>query len=335
MDKYNDSCYINSMYTLLQFLLLRNKKEREKTFYFFGRGIPENVAEHFKNSWHLNIRFKDEKGLNRYIKMYSLYKKLEKFIIKENLINKIIYMQDNMSYSQFFLNHMEECYLLEDGFSNYKVTISKKKMKKGIKKIRDKFLKRYKYEYPTFGLSEKIKKIYLTGIMEIPEIIKNKVEIINLREKWKNLSNEEKQEILDIFILKLEDFNNLEKYTDKVLIITQPLSEDKIISEEEKISIYKEIIDKYSYGNVIIKIHPREKTDYKKIYSDIEIINGKFPLELLMLLGIYFKTVVTIFSTAALNFKGMSNVHFIGTENYPKLLEKCARAKEEYFEVKK
>lgn len=335
MDKYNDSCYINSMYTLLQFLLLRNRDERKKTFYFLGRGISKDIAKHFENSWHLNTKFKNEKGLKRYIKIYLLYRDLEKFIIEENLINKIMYMQDNMSYSQFFLNHMKNCYLLEDGFSNYKVTAFKKKTKKGIKKIRDKFLKRYKHEYQTFGLSERIKKIYLTGIMEIPEVIKNKVEIINLREKWDKLQNNEKEEILNIFDLKLEEFYNLEKYSDKVLIITQPLSEDGIISEEEKISIYKEIIDKYPVKDIIIKSHPREKTDYKKIYSDIETINRRFPLELLMLLGIYFKTVVTVFSTAALNFKGISNVHFIGTEKYPNLLKKCAMAKEEYFERKK
>ncbi len=333
MEKYHSSCYTNSMYALLQFLLLRNKKEREKTFYFFGRAIPKNVAEHFENSWHLNIRFKNEKGLNKYIKIYLLYKNLEKFITRENLYNKPIYMLDNMSYSQFFLNYMEECYLLEDGLATYQIKEKIFLHKKKIKKLRDKYLKRCKTEYPILGLSEKIKKIYLTGIAEIPEIIKNKVEIVNLKEKWQQLSFQEQEEILKIFDLKNSDLIKWQKLENRILLITQPLSEDGIISEKEKIEIYKEIVEKNKSENIMIKPHPREKTNYKNIFPNIELIEGKFPLEILMLLGINFKEVTTIFSTAALNFKGITNVNFIGTENNEHLKEKVGEIKKVYYKI--
>lgn len=337
MNKYIDSCYINSMYSLLQFLILRNKKEREKTFYFFGRAIPEKVAQNFKNSWHLNIKFEDEKGIMKYKKIYSLYKNLEKFVIDENLYNKPMYMADNMSYSQFFLNHIDKCYLLEDGYINYNKEMLEKiintKEKNNLKTLRNKFLKRSKKYYKSFGLSDKIKKIYLTGIAEIPKIIKNKVEIVNLKEKWEQLSFEEQEEILKIFDLKNSDLIKWQKLENKTLLITQPLSEDGIISEKEKIEIYKEIVEKNKSENIMIKPHPREKTNYKNIFPSIELIEGKFPLEILMLLGINFKEVVTIFSTAALNFKGITNVNFIGTENNKHLKEKVGEIKKVYYKI--
>lgn len=83
----------------------------------------------------------------------------------------------------------------------------------------------------------------------------------------------------------------------------------------------------------MIKPHPREKTNYKNIFPDIELIEGKFPLEILMLLGINFKEVITIFSTAALNFKGITNVNFIGTEDNINLKEKVGEIKKVYYKI--
>ena len=236
------------------------------------------------------------------------------------------------------MNHINNCFLLEDGLANYNKQlyneIQKEQTKqKRLKIVRDRFLKRSKIYYKIFGLSEKIKKIYLTGIAEIPEIIKDKVEIVNLKEKWKQLSLEEQEEILRIFNLKNSDLIKWQKLKNKVLLITQPLSEDGIITEKEKIGIYKEVIEKNKLENIMIKPHPREKTNYKNIFPDVELIEGKFPLEILMLLGINFKEVITIFSTAALNFKGITNVNFIGTEDNIHLKEKVGEIKKVYYKI--
>lgn len=334
---YANSCYVNGSYPLLLFLLIKEGNLND-TFFFLGRGVPENIARNLKNSWHLNIYFKKKNKFTKYIEMYLLYRNLEKFLIEKELINKKMYMQDNVSYSQFFMNHMESCFLLEDGLANYnkhlydKIQNNQIKDKK-LKILRDRFLKRSRYNYKIFGLSEKIKKIYLTGIAEIPEIIKNKVEIVNLKEKWEQLSFEEQEEILRIFDLKNSDLIKWQKLKNKVLLITQPLSEDGIINEKEKIEIYRKIVEKNKSENIMIKPHPREKTNYKNIFPNIELMEGKFPLEILMLLGINFKEVITIFSTAALNFKGITNVNFIGTENNEHLKEKVGEIKKVYYKI--
>ena len=226
---------------------------------------------------------------------------------------------------------MNDCYLIEDGLGTYKLREEKKKLQ--IKRIRDKILKRYSIYYENPILSNKIKKVYLTGIAEIPNLIKDKVEIINLKEKWEQLSFEEQEEILRIFDLKNSDLIKWQKLENRILLITQPLSEDGIISEKEKIEIYKEIVEKNKSESIMIKSHPREKTNYKNIFPNMELIEGKFPLEILILLGINFKEVITIFSTAALNFKGITNVNFIGTENNEHLKEKVGEIKKVYYKI--
>lgn len=176
-------------------------------------------------------------------------------------------------------------------------------------------------------MSNKIEKIYLTGLLPIPELIKDKVEIIKINEMWKRLSQKDKESILSIFSLDLNKIQRFNLIDNKVLLLTQPLSEDNIITEEEKIKIYREIIKKQNNKNIYIKIHPREKTNYKEIFKEfnIRIIEKNFPIELLLFLNINFDKVITLFSTGALNFKGKAEVEFIGTEKYPKLYERFGK----------
>lgn len=210
---------------------------------------------------------------------------------------------------------------------NYNYKILEEEYKRKIKKLRiNNFIKKLlqKKDYKRFGLSDKIKKIYLTGILPIPNLIKDKVEIININEIWSNLSQEAKKEILEVFNVDIEKFQIFDEEDEKILLLTQPLSEDEIITEEEKIKIYREIIEKQNGRKIYIKAHPREKTNYGDIFKElnIKIIENGFPIELLLLLNINFSKVITLFSTGALNFKGKSEVEFIGTEKYPKLYER-------------
>lgn len=109
---YKSSCYVNGSYPLLLFLLMKTEKNLNDIFFFLGRGVPESIAKNLKNSWHLNIYFKKKNKFIKYIEMYLLYRNLEKFLIREKLLEKNIYLQDNVSYSQFFMNHINNCFLL-------------------------------------------------------------------------------------------------------------------------------------------------------------------------------------------------------------------------------
>lgn len=332
MKKINNICYVNTIYPLFLFLLLNNDKE---TFYFFGEDISKNIAKNFKNYKYLIKEYKN-KGWRKNIEKYFFLKELYLFLKKNQLFNKKIYLQDHLRFSDFFLNNIENCYLLEDGFMNYNEVLLEKENKKIIKsnkflELKNIFLKKIKSNKKSLGLSEEIKKIYLTGILPIPNLIKNKVEIVNIEEKWNNLEEINKEEILSYFNISLKNMKILDNIKDKILLITQPLSEDKFITEEEKIKLYKEILEKYNLKNVIIKPHPREKTDYKKIFNEVNVLEKNFPIEILSLLGINFYEVVTLFSTAALNLKGRSNINFIGTNNNIEIEKTFGKIEGEYY----
>ena len=81
----------------------------------------------------------------------------------------------------------------------------------------------------------------------------------------------------------------------------------------------KKIIKKYSKEKLVIKNHPQEKTNYKKEFSDIMVLEKKFPSELLSLLGLNLKRVVTINSTAISIFLKKAKIDFYGSKVHPKI----------------
>lgn len=320
--------YVKSKYTLFLCLIYFSSIE-DNIIYFLEEDLKNEInLSKLKVEWLKNL---DKiKGVGEKYKKWKLYNTLLKNL---NKIGKI-YLQGHILYSQFFLNNFKgEIFLLEDGAMNYNYKILEEEYKRKIKKLRiNNFIKKViiekrRKDYKRFGLSDKIKKIYLTGILPIPNLIKDKVEIININEIWSNLSQEAKKEILEVFNVDIEKFQTFDEEDKKVLLLTQPLSEDEIITEEEKIKIYREIIEKQNGRKIYIKAHPREKTNYGDIFKElnIKIIENGFPIELLLLLNINFSKVITLFSTGALNFKGRSEVEFIGTEKYPKLYERFGK----------
>ncbi len=208
-------------------------------------------------------------------------------------------------------------YLIEDGTINY---IDYQAPQRTLKEKLKLFFRGMYSTYIPFGKSKNIEKIYLTGIAEIPKSIEEKVEIIDLQKLWDSKREDEKLEILEIFGFEKDILNQI-KGRDEILL-TQPLSEDEIMSEDEKLEIYKEIMKNYNSENMIIKTHPREKTDYRKHFPKALILDNVFPFEILLLMGIEFKRAVTIFSTAALGIGKDCKVDFYGTKINRKLLDK-------------
>lgn len=122
----------------------------------------------------------------------------------------------------------------------------------------------------------------------------------NKRKLFSNLNTDQKERIIKIF---LKDFKNVSRLSNSIIILTQPFFEDGNCStEEEKVNLYKDIIDKHkNEGKIIIKTHPREITNYTKYFNEdnnIEIISEKFPIEILNFFDIKFKKIISVSSTA-------------------------------------
>lgn len=298
----------NTPYSLLLYFLINNSNDNYKILYF-GNAKFKNLKKvcFFKD---ISIK-KDPFGY--YYQVLKIHFYILYHIIKYKDVK--LYGNDALTYPSFFKS---DFYILEDGLVNYTVPKKYKNVRKNLKEILK--LKNPFYVPYGYGKSKNIKKIYLTALAPIPKEIEDKVEVLNLKELWNKKTKEEKEIILKIF-----NFNDsiLKKITsDTVMLFTQPLSEDKIISEEEKIELYSKILKKYNNQSIIIKPHPREITDYSKYFPDYYVMIEKYPVEILELVGINIKKAITIFSTAVFGIGKNIEIDFYGTEIHPELLKK-------------
>ncbi|MBQ9761950.1 MAG: O-antigen ligase family protein [Oscillospiraceae bacterium] len=92
---------------------------------------------------------------------------------------------------------------------------------------------------------------------------------------------------------KMSDING------KSIIFTQPLSEDGYISEERKVEIYSVICDWFNSEQTILKIHPRDTSDYAAVKANV--LRETFPGELFDVLGVRFDAAVGICTSAVNN----------------------------------
>lgn len=172
------------------------------------------------------------------------------------------------------------------------------------------------------GYGEKVDRVYLTTSLceKIPVGLENKAKIIDLETLWRKKSQKQKTMIMQTFRFNSEILEKVDK--DTVMLFTQPMSEDGIITEEEKLAIYSKVLAKYADKSVIIKAHPREKTEYSKYFPNCYVMKERYPIELLGVMGIKIERVVTLFSTAVFGFGKDVAIDFYGTEIDEKLFKR-------------
>ncbi|MFH4688572.1 glycosyltransferase family 52 [Vibrio diabolicus] len=246
---------------------------------------------------------------NRYLKALlfhyrcyiSLKRLIKEYIDESYEVNVFV---DQSVISQTFIKSGKTLNLYEHGNGNYLVG--------GYPNY--KFIKRILGVTPGYGRDKSIEKIFLQYPDKAPKDIVDKVVKLDVSENFKFLSELEKDSIFNIF--KINDL----KFSSKVLLLTQPLSEDNIISEDEKVSIYQEYIEKYD--SVVIKPHPRDLTNYTdKLNGDFKVISKSFPIEILNYTDIKFDTLCTVCSGSVYNFDYPVNVDIYGTEHSKQMIK--------------
>ena len=211
------------------------------------------------------------------------YKTLINFSRGENC--RFFFGHDHLTFSQLFMNN-KEAYLIEDGTRNYDKTehITKKQKFKLLKKMLGVY-------YIPFGFSSKVKKIFLVGDAEVDPHLDKKVKRID-------------SHLFHLFLKQSYTNRDVEVPDKCAVILTQPLSEDGIISEAAKINIYTCIYHSLANEyNVIIKPHPRDTADYseitkiipKDILADYLVYNQKISL------------IISLFSTLTVKDKAYDN----------------------------
>lgn len=145
---------------------------------------------------------------------------------------------------------------------------------------------------------DKLKTIYVQKPEMFPSIWQNKLTILQLDSWTSQLTSENKSEILKIMSQDGERIHALLKEENVGIVYSNPFSEDGLITEKEKITNLMKICSFYKqYGKVILKLHPRDTSKYP-IDSEMTLLPGSFPSELLSLTGYKFKYAVAVSSSA-------------------------------------
>ena len=302
----------NSVYSFFLYLLIDNNWEQ--SIFILDEPLYDKI---YKKMEKIKIyKYRDLSYKKHLILFYIEKFKLFFYLLKMRILgssNYCLYGEDMM---MPYFYKKRKTYLIEDGTWSYKVREEEKTFLKRLKRV-------IRLENPFYNFSGEdkgVEKIYLTGLGEIPASIKEKVEIIGLKKLWDEKTIEERNKILNFCDINLEKLKRIK--TKKYLLLTQPLSEDGTLSEKEKIEIYSEILSNYDLKNVVIKVHPREKLNYRNIFPEVEILDEYFPVELFKIFNIEPEKVITIFSSAVFGIAKRENIDFYGTEINEKILKK-------------
>lgn len=294
--RYKAAVYAPNLYSLLQYLLLEPYEVKDTLFFIHGR-FPVSVAHRLPCSEFLV----ESSKFNRLLSLVKIH-----WLVLRNR-NLTVFLGGHLGFTDVFLGSSKNCIYLEDGGGSYEeVCNNKEKQRMLEKRKRTTFWGRLIMGdlYPWFGLADNVRKIYLTGLLPVPEIIADKVELINLKQLWLHKSKEQQEEIIRLFLSPDFDRNIIRRY--KVLLLTQSFSEYSVngFSEEDKIEVYRKLVSRYDESELVIKTHPEERTDYAHYFPKARILNQPCPMELLFFMGFYAKTAISVNSTSIF---GMDN----------------------------
>lgn len=134
------------------------------------------------------------------------------------------------------------------------------------------------------------------------------------KELTDRLTEEDKLCLLSVF---LEDRDGLlsqlssgENHENKMLLLTEPLCD---LNTRER--LFRDLVDTYGKdAQVIIKPHPRDVLDYRKIFPKHVVLDAKFPMEMLNFLpGVRFHRVVSVF-TVPLSIEFADEIIYLGED---------------------
>lgn len=212
----------------------------------------------------------------------------------------IYVFHDDIWVTRYLKDRKIRYHLIEDALNCYK-NISQSKFSYMLMKTLWIHLKKvFNIGYVFLGLSNCIIDIEVNDKKDI-EIIKTaKCKIIECprKELFKKLDDGMKQKLKDIFLKNIPPLRSKQI----AMLLTEPLFSDGYIdSVEQQVELYRVIAEKYISTDelLVIKPHPRDSVDYKKIFKNAIILDKNMPVEILDLcLNLKVKKIISVSSTA-------------------------------------
>lgn len=273
--------------------------QRVSLLKFIDKVIYIEYKKEFRNPKSVFIKkvklvFYKKKLLAVFDKKYNIYQKYYR-ILKNSRINLF---WGYHPLSRYLMIKHDNLKFIEEGNGVYYVNRKHRLLKSVIRKI---------IGLPDInGTGKNVKEVEVSYPDKLIKELQKKAVFLNIEKLERNLTTQEKHEILSLY------FNDEYKFEESYLkennlaiIITQPFSEDGDLTENAKIKIYGKVIENLSlkHYKILIKAHPREKTDYAKIFDNknVIILPKSFPLELINLFDNKVNLGITISSTALKN----------------------------------
>lgn len=315
-------CVAPSLFPLLQYLLLVDEyTARNHTYYFFNEVIPFSIRKRVVCTYLPNQ--KDNSIL------IAIKKRIHKLLItffktiKYPFIRKAhIYAFDYTTLSLYIGNknydllsdapHCITYNMQEDSEEYIRQTARHKTIQWWIQKMvyGDIYVKYY-------GNNKWCDVIHLTEKNRSPILKEKKTSIRSLEDLWSAASKSKKEYILSLFDVSQRDIKKLN--SKPIIFFTQPLMEDCHLSEEEYLNLLNRLFEHYNHQDILIKTHPRDTFDYSKYFSKMPVYSKSVNSQLLKLIGLTPKRVVTFFSSAVEIFPETIECDCYGTDIHPKV----------------
>lgn len=318
-EKYNNLCVVGSIYSLLVYLSNSTDEDIENTFYVFTEHIPVEISSRFEHSCVIN----QNTFFSRKWFISWLYLRLIIWWKLPQLKQLTIFANDHLVISPFIIGS-KNYILIEDSAyvcSRFYNGNRRKELQSFIehKSYWIKKILTGETLYRHNGNNKQCIGVIQTTKDDAPYLKGKKILTCPLFNKWHEFSEYKKNFIKNVYNIKQYDIDMILSKT--IILFTQPFYLD-YITEKEHEEIYKGIISKYPTKSLLIKTHPRDRFDYKKINQDLFIFDKKIPSQLFDLFGIKYKVAITVNSSSVLNLGYKLDLHWYGTECNKSLLKK-------------
>lgn len=310
-----------SMHALLQYILLFDDDIVTKhTFYIIGYGVDRNVAEHLP-SCYIGTKPTGNK--------MSFRRTIDKILIRFFKYAKFPFLRTAKIYAldwgatPSFIGRREYSLLADCPlFMSHNMQPSsgeyvRQKRKQHSIMGRLEGLLYGKLAIMGHGDNSQCREIFLTEENVSPVLTGKLTHIKSLKEMWDNASEYKRNLIKTVFNVTNADVDVLNGRS--IMFMTQALITDNILSEKEYVDLLKKIFSHYDNSQLIIKLHPRDKFDYKYYFPDIEVYNKPVNIQLLVLMGTRVSKAVTICSSSVNAFPETVDVDWYGVNIHPNL----------------
>lgn len=311
--RYRNVCFFSSTYSLLLYLCYSSGDDIENTFFVFSETFPKDISKNFRNSCFIPRR-RDSGHFNLLEKwVVSKYYKL--FCIPRIRRDTKIYCQDHTTMLKLLIgNHpyvlVAENPIMEGIIKSYS---PKERVLTCFKDKLNHFLLRkiIRTDYDKiWGFNKLCDAAILADEGSIKYLTGKKIEIVDIYVSWEKKSNNEKNAIIDLFGITPPEVEVLR--SKKIIIFTQPFLE--MMTLEENINYMVKLINKYPHDDIVIKVHPRDRIDYEKLFPDALICKLQVPSQLFDLLGVHFKLAATYNSSAVYSMSYDIKIDWYGEE---------------------